>query len=153
MYRRSRRDPEAIAFARDQRARANEFAQDVWQTLRNRRCRNQKFRREYPIPPYTVDFCCVALTLVFEFDVEHHQTAEGRSYDQRRDPYLAEQGYQVVRVPDYEVLLDATAVLRRIEEAIDERTKQARPHPSPSPTGECEWCSHSPVGEGAARMK
>ena len=32
-----------------------------------------------------------------------------------------------MRVPDYEVLLDATAVLRRIEEAIDERTKQRTP--------------------------
>ncbi|MDV6031665.1 MAG: DUF559 domain-containing protein, partial [Phycisphaera sp. RhM] len=53
MNRRPRRDPEAISFARDQRTRANEFAQDVWQMIRNRRCRNQKFRRESPIPPYT----------------------------------------------------------------------------------------------------
>jgi very-short-patch-repair endonuclease len=121
MNRRSRRDPEAIAFARDQRARANEFAQDVWQLIRGRRCRGQKFRREYPIPPYTVDFCCVALKLIIEIDGEHHQTDQGRRYDQRRDQYLAEQGYLVVRIPGYEVLRDAAAVRRRIEQAIDER--------------------------------
>jgi hypothetical protein len=36
---------------------------------------------------------------------------------------LAEQGYQVVRVAGYEVLRDAAAVRRRIEQAIDERIR------------------------------
>ena len=36
--------------------------------VRNRQFRNRKFRRDYPIPPYTVDFCCVALRLVVEID-------------------------------------------------------------------------------------
>ena len=92
MNRRSRRDPDAIAFARNQRATANEFAQEVWQMVCNRRCRSQKFRREYPIPPYTVDFCCLALKLIIEIDGEHHQTDEGRQHDQHRDHYLAELG-------------------------------------------------------------
>ena len=95
--------------------------------LRNRRCRNQKFRRECPIPPYTVDFCCLDLKLIIEVDGEHHQTEEGRRHDRRRDRYLAEQGYEVVRVPGYEVLRDAAAVRRRIEEAIDERTGKRTP--------------------------
>ena len=119
--RRAQRDPDAKAFARDQRARANEFAQDLWQMVRNRRCRNQKFRREYPIPPYTVDFCCVALKLIIEVDGEHHQTDEGRQHDQRRDRYLVERGYEVVRVSGYEVLRNAAAVRHQIEQAIDER--------------------------------
>ena len=81
MNRRLQRDPEAIQFARHQRAAANEFAQALWQMLRNRRCRNQKFCREYPIPPYTVDFCCVALKLIVEVDGEPNQTDEGRLHD------------------------------------------------------------------------
>ena len=48
---RSPRDPDAVAFSRDQRQQANEFANLVWEMVRNRRCRAQKFRREYPIPP------------------------------------------------------------------------------------------------------
>ena len=94
--RRSRRDPEAIAFARDQRGRANEFAHAVWQIVRNRQCRNQKFRRECPIPPYTADFCCVALRLIVEVDGEHHQTEEGRQRDELRDRYLAEREYALL---------------------------------------------------------
>ena len=121
MNRRSQRDPEAIAFARDQRARTNEFAHDVWQMVRGRRCRGQKFRREYPIPPYTVDFCCVALKLVTEVDGDHHQTDEGRRRDQRRDQFLAQLGYQVLRIRGYEVLRDAAGVRQHIEAAIDNR--------------------------------
>ena len=121
MNRRSRRDPEAVAFSRDQRARANEFARDVWQMVRDRRCRGQKFCREYSIPPYTVDFCCVALKLIVEVDGEHHQTDEGRRHDQRRDRYLTEQGYKVVRFPGYKVLRNPAEVRQQIEHAIDER--------------------------------
>ncbi|WP_390621088.1 endonuclease domain-containing protein [Stieleria neptunia] len=87
--------------------------------LRNRRCRNQKFRREYPIAPYTVDFCCVDLKLIIEVDGKPHQTNEGRQHDQRRDQYLAERGYQVVRIPGYEALQNPVAVRHQIEHAID----------------------------------
>ena len=87
--------------------------------LRNRRCRNQKFRREYPIAPYTVDFCCVDLKLIIEVDGKQHQTDEGCQYDQRRDQYSAEQGYQVVRIPGYEVVRNQAAVRHLIEQTID----------------------------------
>ena len=132
--RRSRRDADAIAFARDQRDRANEFAQAVWHIVRNRRLRNQKFRREYPIPPYTADFCCVALKLIVEVDGEHHHTAEGRERDERRDWYLAESGYTLLRIPGYQVLRDPAGVRQLIEQAIDERKEHFGPlTPGPSP--------------------
>ena len=95
--------------------------------LRNRRCRGQKFRREYPIPPSTVDFCCVAWKLIIEVDSEHHPTDEGRQHDQRRDRFLSEKGYEVERVPGFQVLRDPTAVQRLIELAIDQCLQQRRP--------------------------
>ena len=39
------------------------------------------------------------LKLIVEVDGEHHETDEGRPHDQRRDPYLAERAYHVVRIP------------------------------------------------------
>ena len=131
---RSQRNPDAIAFARDQRGRANEFAHAVWQIVRNRQCRNQKFRREYPIPPYTADFCCVALRLIVEVDGEHHQTEEGRQRDELRDRYLAEREYALLRIPGYKVLRDPAGVRCLIETAIDQRIEPLGPlTPSPSP--------------------
>ncbi|WP_145391816.1 DUF559 domain-containing protein [Stieleria neptunia] len=55
------RNPEAIELARNQRAIANEFANDVWQFVRDRRCCDEKFRRVYVIEPYLVDCCCTGL--------------------------------------------------------------------------------------------
>ena len=128
------RDPDVIAFARDRRVRANEFAQAVWQIVRKRQCRNQKFRREYPIPPYTADFCCVALRLIVEIDGAPHQTREGREHDERRDRYLAEKGYALLRMSGYKVLRDPAGVRSLIEHAIDKRLAHLGPlTPSPSP--------------------
>ena len=129
-----RRSPEAVAFARAQRAQANEFARAMWQLLRARRCRGHKFRREYPIPPYTVDFCCVDLKLFVEVDGKDHLTPDGRKHDQQRDEFLAELGYQVVRIEGYQLLRDPLVARRHVEAAIDARISEPRPlTPSPSP--------------------
>ena len=85
---------------------ANEFARDVWQMVRNRRCRGEKFRREYAIGPYTVDFCCVAFKLIVEVDGEHHFHGRRQAHDKARDRYLRELGYEVLRIPGYDVLRD-----------------------------------------------
>jgi very-short-patch-repair endonuclease len=68
MQRSRARSPEAIGFAHTERATANQFAGTVWQWVRNRQIAGQKFRREYPTPPYTADFCCVELKLILEID-------------------------------------------------------------------------------------
>ena len=120
------RSADKISFARGQRSTANEFAQDVWQMVRNRRCRGQKFRREYPIPPYTADFCYVAIKLVIEIDGEPHTAEAGKCHDRHRDIFLIEQGYRVMRIFGYEVLRDALSVRLGIESAIDERVKELR---------------------------
>ena len=127
------RSADAIEFARLQRATANGFAQDVWQMLRNRRCRGQKFRREFPIPPYTADFCCLALWLVIEIDGEPHTTQSGKRHDQQRDRILAEKGFRVLRIPGYEVLRDPLAVRRRIESEVDRRVQELRSAADASP--------------------
>jgi len=127
---RNPRDPEAIAFARQQRTTANEFASTIWQMLRNRNCRGQKFRREYPIPPYTLGFCCVALKLVIEIDGEHHLTEEGQTHDKRRDEFLRDRGYQVLRIAGFDVVRDLAAVMRLIEQTIDTRIDELE-NPSP----------------------
>ena len=120
--RRAKPSSNAISFARDQRKQANEFAQTLWQLLRNRQCCGMKVRREYPIPPYTADFCCVELKLIVEVDGDHHFTAGGAAHDQRRDQYLRQLGYGVLRIPGYEILRDGFEVRQRIVEAMRQQS-------------------------------
>lgn len=124
----------SIEFARLQRRTANEFASTVWQWVRNRNCCGQKFRREVPIPPYTVDFCCLELKLIIEVDGAPHLTPAGQAYDARRDRWLRKQGYRVVRIPGFAVLKDPDRVWKVLCEIVQERI-QAKKSPLflPSP--------------------
>lgn len=70
------RQPDRIGFARDQRKHANEFSHDVWQMVRAGRMLRMKFKREYPLGPYTLDFVCLELKLNIEIDGKDHLTPE-----------------------------------------------------------------------------
>ncbi|MFN7737298.1 MAG: endonuclease domain-containing protein [Pirellula sp.] len=132
MKRSRARSREAIEFARAQRAGSNEFAWTLWQWLRGRQLGQIKFRREVPIPPYTVDFCCVARKLVIEVDGESHMDGSGRARDRIRDEFLNGQGYKVLRIPGYDVIRDGRAVIERIERFIHE-SEGVEPNPPNAP--------------------
>lgn len=112
------RDPERVAFAREQCKRANEFAQDVWQIVRASRMRGLKFRREHAIGPYTVDLVCLAIKFIIEVDGKDHFTEEGLNRDRKRDEYLRSEGYEVLRIEGYQVIQDRIGVRNRIEQAV-----------------------------------
>ena len=134
MKRSRARSPDAIEFARSQRAAANEFASTVWQWVRNRQIGNQKFRREYAIPPYTADFCCVELRLILEIDGADHLTEGGRQRDRVRDDFLNRHGYRVMRISGYDVLREPGSCLARIGEQVQQRMREmesGKHNPSP----------------------
>jgi very-short-patch-repair endonuclease len=85
---------------------------------RNRQMFGQKFRREYPIPPYTADFCCPELLLVIEVDGSEHLTDAGQQRDCVRDEFLFRQGYRVLRIPGYDVFKDESSVITRIRNFV-----------------------------------
>ena len=86
-----------------------------------------KFRRQYPIPPYIADFCCIGRKLVVELDGSQHSPEK----DAVRTASLQAQGFHVLRFWDNDVLLRTDSVL----EAIWNATHAPYPHPNPSPAG------------------
>ena len=137
-HRSRKRSPEAIEFARQQRANANEFARNVWQMVRARRCRGQKFRREYPIPPYTVDFCCIESKLIIEVDGADHFTEEGKRHDAIRDKFLTRMGFRILRIPGFEVIRNGQEVLQSIEDFVDQRRNEMQNNTPSPPRGRGE---------------
>ena len=93
---------------------ASDYVLIVWQWVRDRQVLGQKFRREHPVPPYTVDFFCVELALVIEIDGQPHLTPEGIALDRIRDRFLKSLGYRILRIPGYEILRDSNAARGRI---------------------------------------
>jgi very-short-patch-repair endonuclease len=114
------RDESNLEFAKTQREFSNEFADKVWYWLRNRKIHDAKFRREYPIPPYTADFCCVELKLIIEVDGSDHLSEAGLKRDRKRDQFLAGQGFTVLRIPGYEVLREDERAKKKIEGFVEE---------------------------------
>jgi very-short-patch-repair endonuclease len=108
------RSKQNIDFAKSQRRMASDYVLIVWQWLRDRQVLGQKFRREHPVPPYTVDFFCVELGLVIEIDGQPHLTPEGIAHDRVRDRFLKSQSYKILRIPGYEILRDSQSVRNRI---------------------------------------
>ena len=87
-----------------------------------------KFRRQHPIPPYVVDFCCDALKLVVELDGSQHNP----EVDAARTRHLESQGLTVMRFWDNDVLIQADVVVEAIFNFAGRRTLT----PTPLPEGE-----------------
>jgi very-short-patch-repair endonuclease len=129
----SQRDPNRIEFARTQREHANEFSLDVWQMIRAGRMFGEKFRREYPLGPYTLDFVCVDLKLDIEIDGKDHLTDEGKHHDSIRDAYLQRLGFSILRINGFRVTQDPTSVRTEIENLICRLREMSPSPPAPLP--------------------
>ncbi|SEM26444.1 Very-short-patch-repair endonuclease [Bosea lupini] len=107
-----------LSFARDQRREPTRAEAAFWQAVRNRRFGNLKFKRQMAIGPFIADFCCHEHRLIVELDGEPHETDEARAGDRRRDAFLRDEGYRVLRFSNERVLGNLEFVLREIAEHV-----------------------------------
>ena len=109
--------PEITARAKNMRQSPTPAERCLWSILRGRHINDCKFVRQYPIPPYIVDFCCREKKLVIEADGGVHigQQAD----DHARDQNLIELGYRVLSFSNDEVLNNINAVVTIIQEALN----------------------------------
>jgi len=102
----------------------------LWQQLRGRHT-GAKFRRQHPIGPYVVDFCCVAVRLVIEVDGGAHDRGDRPLRDARRDAFLKENGYRVLRIAAGDILRDVGAVVAAIGALVASPLHHASHGPPP----------------------
>src|SRR3546814_6641267 len=73
------RNAHETEFARHLRRNMTDAEREIWHHLRNRALMGHKFRRQYPVGPYIVDFACPARRLVVELDRSAEHTSELQS--------------------------------------------------------------------------
>ncbi|MGV8961188.1 MAG: endonuclease domain-containing protein [Stenotrophomonas sp.] len=88
------REGRKTRFAQSLRRRATEAERCLWRRLRDRRLLGCKFRRQWPLGPYVVDFICLECRLVIELDGSQHLDC---TRDVRRDAFLRDSGFEVLR--------------------------------------------------------
>jgi adenine-specific DNA-methyltransferase len=90
----------------------------VWARLKNRGFNYLKFRRQYRIGKYIVDFICLEKKLIIEIDGWQHKEENQERYDMERKKYLERNGYKVIRFWNDEVNNNIEGVFLKIEESI-----------------------------------
>ena len=110
-------DPLKLNFRRRLRHEQTDTERKLWSLLRSRQLEAYKFRRQHPIGPYVVDFCCLEKRLIVELDGRQH--ADRIAYDQRRTEFLQSKGYRVLRFWDNQVFKETEAVVEKVLTELD----------------------------------
>ncbi|MDE2085542.1 MAG: endonuclease domain-containing protein [Xanthomonadaceae bacterium] len=113
--------------ARGLRTASTDAESLLWKHIRARRLCGAKFRRQFPIAGYIVDFVCLEAKLIVEVDGSQH--ADNAAHDALRTGTLRALGYRVMRFWNNDALQDTEAVLIEIASALIEPPS---PHPSPA---------------------
>jgi very-short-patch-repair endonuclease len=88
----------------------------LWAELRQRRLGGYRFRRQFPIGNFIVDFCCREQHLVVEVDGSQHM--ERAAADRNRSELIEARGYRVLRFWNSDVLSNMEGVLEQILSAL-----------------------------------
>jgi very-short-patch-repair endonuclease len=122
------------------RREATDAEQLLWHRLRARQLGGHKFRRQWTIGPYIVDFCCLESFLVVEVDGGQH-TPEA---DGARTNALQAEGFRIIRFWNNDVFENFEGVLLTILDALGGK-KEEDPHPTLSRERERASNSCSPA--------
>jgi very-short-patch-repair endonuclease len=104
------------------------FAEKViWERLRARQVVECKFRRQYSIDRFVVDFYAPELKLAIEIDGASHLGEQAEAYDTQRQTYLEAQGTQFLRFTNHQIEEELDDVIALIKTTIlNLRTSQSQ---------------------------
>jgi len=99
----------------------------LWSKLRGRQLGELKFRRQYSVGPYVVDFYCPEARLAIEVDGDSHFVDGAEDCDARRQTYIESFGIQFVRCTNGDVYDRMDGVLEEIERVALKRSQAKNP--------------------------
>ena len=102
--------------ARYLRRRMTPAERYVWKQIRKRRLGGYRFRRQFPLGDFILDFVCFEVRFVLELDGGQHD--EQREYDELRTAWLETQGFHVVRYWNCQVLSEWESIAETILECL-----------------------------------
>ena len=109
---------EKYTIARKLRKNSTEEERKLWSILRNRNVLNLKFKRQFPIYKYIVDFCCEEKKLVIEIDGGQHNESENIEKDIERTKIINAEGYKVIRFWNNEINENIEGVYLKLLEEL-----------------------------------
>ena len=86
----------------------------LWQYVKNRKINNQKFKRQYSIGRYVVDFYCPALKLVIVIDGDYHLQESVKKYDTERQNFMESMDINCLRFSNRDIEENIDVVINKI---------------------------------------
>jgi adenine-specific DNA-methyltransferase len=124
-----------ISRSRTLRKNSTDAERKLWSAIRNRQLNGIKFRRQFPINSYILDFYSPEYKVAIEADGGQHYTNEITTKDNERTKALAAQGIRMLRFSDRDILQNIEGVSETILRTIEAMVNTPSPQSSP-PGGE-----------------
>jgi very-short-patch-repair endonuclease len=107
-----------IERSRNLRKNQTDAEKKLWTILRNRQINGVKFRRQFPVGRYILDFYCPDFRLAIEADGGQHYENKVKDQDDLRTRELNNLGIEMIRFTDREILTNSDGVVEAIQNAI-----------------------------------
>jgi very-short-patch-repair endonuclease len=91
----------------------------LWDILKSKNLDGRKFRRQYSIGSYIVDFCCPSEKLIIELDGDPHGEYHKIQEDENRDKYIESLGFTVLRFENRFVFQEPEYLKNEIRKVIN----------------------------------
>ena len=122
-----------IKKCRNLRKNQTDAEKKLWAILRNRQVSGTKFKRQFSIGRYILDFYSPEYKLGIEADGGGHYEDRGRQRDKLRTRELSRLGVEILRFSDLEILNNIEGVWEVIRETIENKRNNSLLIISPSP--------------------
>ena len=91
----------------------------MWTQIKGRKINGRRWRRQFSVGPFIIDFYCPELRLGIELDGAQHYAPGGNEADEARSRYLHEQDIRILRFENKDIWTSLEGVI----ETIDRETK------------------------------
>jgi very-short-patch-repair endonuclease len=112
---------------RELRKSQTDAERKLWSVLRDRQLCGIKFRRQFSLGGYILDFYSPEHKLGIEADGSQHYEDERRRRDEQRTKDLSNLGVQVLRFSDRDILNNVEGVCKVIQEVLEEKKLDPSP--------------------------
>ena len=89
----------------------------LWRALKGKQVDGLKFRRQFGVGPYVIDFYCPEIRLGIELDGGVHKTSYTNEYDEMRTKFLNENRIRILRFDNEVVYNNMEGIIEAIKGA------------------------------------
>ena len=86
----------------------------LWKALKCKQIEGRRWRRQFSVGNYILDFYCPEIKLCIELDGNEHYTLTGEMYDEKRDEYLKRLGITIIRFENRDIWYATENVIETI---------------------------------------